>query len=131
MFAYSNSAARRVAMKQFIIGFAMFGCLLFGSLSFVGVAGAQEISVKPMKLVLARNSSIPIVDVMKNLSEKCPTVTITTNAERSDYMLYAGGWAGEYRFMVIAKGGDTLYATKTSFLGNAVKDVCHFLSKQP
>ena len=112
-------------MKQFIIGFAL--------LLFAGVASAQTPGVpgKPLKLVMARNSSVPIVDVMKNLSEKCPNVGITTNADRSDYMLYAGGWSGAYRFMVIAKGGDTLYATKTQLLSNAVKDVCIFLSKQP
>jgi hypothetical protein len=109
-------------MKQFIIGFAM--------LLFAGVASAQAPG-KPLKLVMARQSSIPIVDVMKNLSEKCPNVTITTNASHSDYMLYAGGWPGEYRFMVIAKGGDTLYATKTQLLSNSVKDVCKFLSTQP
>ena len=29
--------------------------------------------------------------------------------------------------MVIAKGGDTIYATETVLLSNAVKDVCKFL----
>jgi hypothetical protein len=114
-----------MAMKQFIIGFAM--------LIFAGIAGAQTPGVpgKPLKLVLARQSTVPMVNVMKDLSERCPTVTLTTNPERSDYMLYAGGWSGEYRFMVIAKGGDTLFATKTVMLSNAVKDVCTFLSRQP
>src|SRR5271170_3830562 len=109
MFPYSTLTARRITMKQFIIGFAMLLC--------AGVTSAQAVpGGKPLKLVMARNSSISIVDVMKNLSEKCPNVTITTNADRSDYMLYAGGWSGAYRFMVVAKGGDTLYATQTSFL---------------
>ena len=78
-------------MKQFIIGFAL--------LLFAGVAGAQTPGVpgRPLKLVMARNSSVPIVDVMKNISEKCPNVGITTNADRSDFMLYAGGWSGAPR----------------------------------
>lgn len=99
---------------------------------FAGVAGAgQEYGGgKHLKLVLARQSTVPAVDVMKNLSDKCPNITITTNPQRSDYMLYAGGWSGEYRFMVIAKGGDTLYATKTVLLSNAVKDVCKFLNSR-
>ena len=41
-----------------------------------------------------------------------------------------GGWSGEYRFMVIAKGGDTIFATKTVLLSNAVKDVCRFLNSK-
>jgi len=103
---------------------------VFAIVLFAGVAGAgQEYSSgKHLKLVLARQSTVPMVEIMKNLSDHCPNVTMTTNPQRSDYMLYAGGWSGEYRFMVIAKGGDTLYATKTVMLSNAVKDVCKFLN---
>jgi hypothetical protein len=47
-------------------------------------------------------------------------------------MLQALGWPGDgYHFMIIAKGGDSLYATKTVLLSNAVKDVCHFLNTRP
>ena len=82
---------------------------------------------KQLKLVLARQSTADPVQIMKHLSQKCPNVTLTTNPRNSDYMLYAGGWSGGYRFMVIAKGGDTIYATETALLSNAVKDVCKFL----
>ena len=103
--------------------------LVMAIVLFAGVAGAgPEVGGKPLKLVLARQSSVPLVDVMKNFSDKCPNVSITTNPEHSDFMLYAGGWSGAYRFMVIAKGGDTLYATKTQLLSNAVKDVCKYLN---
>jgi len=97
---------------------------------FAGAAGAgQESSTgRHMKLVLARQSNVPSVDIMKNLSDKCPNVTITTNPQRSDYMLYASWSPDSYRFEVIAKGGDSLYATKTVLLSNAVKDVCKFLN---
>lgn len=109
---------------------------LFAALLFAGIlpAAAQAPGVppgRPLKLVLARQSTVPIVDIMKDVSQKCPNVTITTNPQRSDYMLYAGGWSGEYRFMVIGHGGDTLYATKTALLSNAVKDVCKFLNTRP
>jgi hypothetical protein len=104
--------------------------MLVAIVMFAGVAGAgPDIAPgKPLKLVMARQSTVPIVDVMKNISEKCPNVTITTNPHDSDFMLYAGGWSGAYRFMIIKKGGDTLYATKTQLLSNAVKDVCHYLN---
>jgi hypothetical protein len=112
-------------MKQLIVVLAI---LMLGG---AAGAGPEVPQGKPLKLVLARQSTVAMVDVMKDFSDRCPNVTLTTDPKRSDYMLYAGGWSGEYRFMVIAKGGDTLYATKTVMLSNAVKDVCHFLSTRP
>jgi hypothetical protein len=113
------------AVKKLIIGFAI---LVFA----VATANAGPESVgRPLKLVLERHSTVPAVEVMKNLSDHCPNVTITTNPHNSNFMLSAGGWPGEYRFMVIAKGGDAIYATKTVLLSNAVKDVCKFLNSQP
>jgi hypothetical protein len=109
-------------MKKFIFGFAML--LLAG---MAPVASAQY-SGKPLRLVLDRRSTVDPVGIVKNLSQKCPNITLTTNAQQSDYMLSAWGWSGNYRFLIVAKGGDTIFATQTSFLSNAVKDVCHFLN---
>ena len=81
--------------------------------------------------MLARQSTADPIEIMKHLSQKCPNITLTTNPRNSDYMLYAGGWSGGYRFMVIAKGGDTIYATETVLLSNAVKNVCKFLDARP
>jgi hypothetical protein len=116
------------AMKKFLLFIPVFAVVLFAR---TAGAGAGSVPVRPLKLVLARQSTVNPADVMKNLSEKCPGVILTTNLKASDYMLYAGGWSGGYKFMVIAKGGDTIYATQTVMLSNAVKDVCLFLSKQP
>ena len=80
-----------------------------------------------LKLVLARQSTADPVQIMKHLNQTCPNITLTTNPKSSDYMLYAGGWSGGYRFMMIAKGGDTIYAKETVLLSNAVKSVCKFL----
>jgi hypothetical protein len=89
---------------------------------------AAQPAGKQLKLVLARQSTADPIEVMKHLSQTCPNITVTTNPKSSDYMLYAGGWSGAgYRFMVIAKGGDTIYATETVLLSNAVKNVCKFL----
>jgi hypothetical protein len=85
---------------------------------------------KPLKIVLSRQSTVDPVEITKHLSQKCPNVTLTSNPKNSDFMLHAGGWSGNYRFMVIAHGGDMVYATETSLLSNAVKDVCKFLSMQ-
>lgn len=86
---------------------------------------------RALKLVLARQSTVDPVGIMKNLNQRCPNITLTTDQKRSDYMLYAGGWSGNYRFMVIAHGGDSIYATQTTLLSNAVKDVCRFLNSRP
>ena len=113
-------------MKKFMLGLVML--FIVGAVCMPAVVGAQVPPGKPLKIVLARQSMVSPVDIMRNFSQKCPNVTITANPARSDFMLYAGGWSGEYRFMVIAKGGDTIYATKTVMLSNAVKDVCKFLN---
>ncbi len=114
-------------MKKFIIGLAVL--LLVGLAGVAPTAKAEPpASAKPLKIVLSRQSTVDPVEIMKHLSQKCPNVTLTTNPKRSDFMLHAGGWSGNYRFLVIAKGGDTLYATQTTLLSNAVKDVCHYLN---
>ncbi|HTW25154.1 MAG TPA: hypothetical protein VMD78_16250 [Candidatus Baltobacteraceae bacterium] len=114
-------------MKKFILGFAI---LMFAGLS--GVApGAKAQSAPPsgppLKIVLSRQSNVDPVEIMKHFSQKCPNVTLTTNPKRSNFMINAV-WAGNYRFMVIQKGGDTIFATQTTLLSNAVKDVCRFLN---
>jgi hypothetical protein len=92
---------------------------------------AAQPSGKQLKIVLARQSTADPIEIMKHLSQNCPNITLTTNLKSSDYMVYAGGWSGNgYRFMVIAKGGDTIYATETVLLSSAVKNVCKFLDAQ-
>jgi hypothetical protein len=93
-------------------------------------AAAPKPQPRPLKLVMARQSTVDPVQIIKHLSQKCPNVTITTNPRHSDYMLYAG-WGGNYRLMIIQHGGDTIFATETVLLSNAVKDVCIFLNSLP
>jgi hypothetical protein len=116
-------------MKKLIPGFAvLFLAVLAG---MAPAAKAQSTPVppgRPLKIVLSRQSTVDPVEIMKHLSQKCPNVTLTTNPKKSDFMLHAGGWSGNYRFLVIAHGGDTLYATQTTLLSNAVKDVCKYLN---
>lgn len=117
------------------VGFLLaLSSMLFTSMPATTLAAqsAPKGGARPLKLVLARQSTADPVEIMKHLSQKCPNITITTNPKNSNYMLYAGGWPGAgYRFMVIAKGGDTIYATETTLLSNAVKDVCKFLNARP
>ncbi|MGC2332084.1 MAG: hypothetical protein WA581_11560 [Candidatus Acidiferrales bacterium] len=116
-------------MKKFILSLAVL--LLAGVAGAVPAAKAQSPAPAPgkqLKIVLSRQSTVDPVEIMKHLSQKCPNVTLTTNPKRSDFMVHAGGWSGDYRFLVIAHGGDTVYATETALLSNAVKNVCRYLN---
>ena len=109
-------------MRKTILGLSL--------LLMVGATTVQAAPPKQLKIVMARQSTVSPVDMMNDFSRECSNVSLTTNAEHSDFMLYAGGWSGAYRFMVIAHGGDTVFTTKTVLLSNAVKDVCKFLNTQ-
>ena len=85
---------------------------------------------RPVKLVLSPASTIPTADILKNLRVKCPNVSITLDSTKSDYMLEAGGWPGNYKFTMFKPGGQAVFATTTRMLSNAVKDVCRFIKKQ-
>lgn len=100
--------------------------LLAGS----GIAKHKE-PLKPVKLMLSPASTVQSADLVKNLMEKCPNVSITLNSKESDFMLEAGGWSGHYRFTVFRKGGDAAFATSTVMLSNAVKDVCKYVNANP
>jgi hypothetical protein len=115
-------------MKKFIVGLVV---LILAGLAGVAPAAKAQSGPAPgksLKLVLSRQSNVDPVEIMKHLSEKCPNVTLTTNPQHSDFMINAQGWSGDYRFMVIRHGGDTIYATETALLSNAVKNVCRYLN---
>jgi hypothetical protein len=96
-----------------------------------GLAAGSPADPRPIKLLLKPTSTVPPAEVLRHLSSHCPNVGITRDWKKSDYELEAGGWSGAYRFTVYAHGGDAVYSTDTARLGNAVKDVCHFLNGQP
>lgn len=114
-------------MKKCILGIATL-MLAFAPIGAVAYANPPIPQARQMKIVLSRQSNVDPVEIMKHLSRECPNVTLTTNPRNSDFMVNAVGWSGNYRFMVIRHGGDTIYATETALLSNSVKDVCHFLN---
>jgi hypothetical protein len=94
----------------------------------LGSAGAAFAQPKPVKLYIAPNSIVPRPEIMKHLVDKCPNVSITLEPRKSDFMLEAWGWSGNYRFTVFQRGGTAVYGTSTVMLSNAVKDVCKFVN---
>ena len=126
-------------IPNYITQFARRVLLPVAALAIVtaAVASAQQETAPPagpppgahqLKLVLAPRSTADPFEVTKHFSESCPNVTITRNQKESDFMLVAGGWSGDYRFLVVRKGGDVIYTTETALLSNSVKNVCKFLN---
>jgi hypothetical protein len=100
---------------------------------FLGSAGMSAAAPRPVhaiKVVMSPASTVSTADVMKNLVNKCPNVTVTLNPKLSDYMLDARGWSGYYRFTLYQKGGAAVFSTRTQWLSNSVKDVCKFINTQ-
>ncbi len=115
-------------MKTKLVLAASVMALLFAA----GAGYAKEKGGPPVKLVLSPGSRVPAADIMKNLEDKCPNVTLTLNSKESDFMLDARWYPQEYRFMLRSKpNGDVVYATRTVLLSNAVKDVCKYINSNP
>jgi hypothetical protein len=96
-------------------------------LLFLAGAASLHADPKPLKIFLSPASNIPKPDIMKNLSDKCPNVSITNDSKQSDFMIEAR-WVGRYEFTVFKHGGDAVYGTQTTLLHNGVKDVCHYIN---
>jgi len=116
-----------MSLKKSIL--AALAIVLLASFAPVGKADPQG---RQIRLLLGPQSNVDPVEIIKHLSQKCPNVVIThnRNPKASDYLLDAR-WAGDYRFQVVAHGGDTVYVTETALLSNSVKDVCKFLNSRP
>jgi hypothetical protein len=112
---------RRLTTKRILLVHAML------LLAVAPGIGAQP---KPVKLVLSPASTVPRADIMKHIVDKCPNVSFVLDSRKSDFMLEAWGWSGNYKFTVFQKGGQAVYGTSTVLLSNAVKDVCKFVNSQ-
>jgi len=108
--------------------FARKALLPVTTLAVLCAASAFGQTEAAIKVVLSPRSTADRFQVTKHFGESCRNVAITSNERDSDYMVVAGGWSGDYRFMVIEKGGRVLYVTETMLLSNSVKNVCKFLS---
>ncbi len=116
-------------MKTKLVIAASVMALLFAA----GAAHAKHpSSYSAVKLILSPASRVPSADIVKNLEEKCPNVTLTLSSKESNYMLDARWYPQQYRFMLRSKpNGDVVFATRTVLLSNAVKDVCKYINNNP
>jgi hypothetical protein len=115
-------------MKKFIVSLSIALITIVAPLAPLANAAPPP---RQFRIMLEQHTTVDPVEIVRHFSEKCSNVTITTNPKNTDFQLRAWGWSGDYRFMVVAHGGDTVFATRTAMLSNAVKDVCKFLNSQP
>lgn len=109
-------------MKAIRLG--SFALVLF----FAAAAYANPPQKTDVKFFMSPRSNVLTADVLRNLNEKCPGATIVLDSTKSDYMLEAIGWSGNYRFTLYKKGGEAVYSTQTVMLSNSVKNVCKYVA---
>ncbi|MGB8674893.1 MAG: hypothetical protein WCD27_11125 [Candidatus Acidiferrales bacterium] len=114
-------------MRKVLSGVAVAVMLMFAAGALAGSAQAQA---KSVRIVLSPSSTVPRSDVTRHFLQKCPSAVIVLDPHKSDFMLQAGGWSGDYRFTLFRKGGQAVFGTSTVMLSNAVKDVCRYVSVQ-
>ena len=93
----------------------------------------------PIKLVLTASSNVPSADIVKDMTKRCPNVSLTQDPAKTDFTMEAskatdvinGTDYGRYKFTLFDHNGTVIFKTSTQRLGNAVKDVCNSLKKRP
>ncbi|MEO5923240.1 MAG: hypothetical protein ABIR70_05365 [Bryobacteraceae bacterium] len=94
----------------------------FGGGAGVGVAGGGSGGARPQT-----------AEIMKTFGSKCPSVTVTINRDRADYIVileHEGGkevFQKDNKLAVFDKNGDMILSNSTRKLGNAVKEACEVM----
>ena len=75
-------------------------------------------------------------DIARELSKRCPNVSLTRNVETASYSLEAVGGDrtnphGQrlYKFTLFDHEENVVFTAETRQLGNAVKDLCAFINR--
>ena len=76
-------------------------------------------------------------EIIKTFNERCPEVTVTMNKDKADFIVLLDHEGGkgyarkDNKVAVFSKDGDAIFSKSTRELGNAVKDACEAIKKQP
>jgi hypothetical protein len=109
--------------------------VIIGSVTLV-LAETKPVTLSLVTQTPASVPAIPTADIAREVSKRCPNVSITRSTETADYSLEAVG--GErtnphgqrlYKFTLFGPNGNVAFTTETRQLHNAVKDVCTFVNK--
>jgi hypothetical protein len=74
-------------------------------------------------------------EIIKTLNERCPSLTVTNNLGKADYVVVLDHEGGKgllrhrNKIAVFNHNGDDIFSDSTRELGNAVKDACEAMTK--
>jgi hypothetical protein len=74
-------------------------------------------------------------EIIKTLNERCPSLTVTNNLGKADYVVVLDHEGGKgllrhrNKIAVFNRNGDDIFSDSTRELGNAVKDACEAMAK--
>ncbi len=110
--------------------------LLFGALVVVFLTYAFAQQQSATKIALTSSSTVSTADIVKNLAKKCPSVTVTLDTAKADYMLEAakestilnGTEYFRFKFTLFDRQGNAVFSTSTRRVDNAVKDLCAYIN---
>ncbi len=74
-------------------------------------------------------------EIIKTFRERCPSVTVTLNKDKADYVVLLEHEGGkdlvrrDNKVVVFDREGDAIFSNSTRSLGNAVKDSCRAIQQ--
>src|ERR1039458_4682988 len=77
-----------------------------------------------------RGASPQTAEIIKTLNQKCPEVTVTSERERSDFVIMLDHEGGkniikrDNKIVLFDHSGDVIYSHSVRMVGSAVSDVC-------
>jgi len=98
----------------------------------VQLAGAAALGEAKGAVSLTGGTSPANIEVMKTFLQRCPSVVVTANREKADYVVRLDHeevnpttpFVRGNKVAVFDKNEELIYTNTTKLLGNAVKDAC-------
>lgn len=118
-------------MKFAIILPALLACVLMAQEKpRVFITDSQSWQIMGNRNYTAGGARPQTAEIYKTFGESCPTVTMTNNRDKADYVVTLDHEGGkgylrkDNKVAVFTKDGDMVFSKSTRSLGGAVKEAC-------
>lgn len=122
--------------RQFLAGWSLALIIVAAGRDTFVLAETKQVKISLVTQAPASVPAIPTADIAREVSKRCPNVSLTRNVDAADYSLEAVGGDrtnphGQrlFKFTLYDHGGNVDFTTETRQLHNAVKDVCAFINR--